>query len=119
MSERILDDETRYRLLRLLADDPALSQRDLATEIGISVGKVNYCLKALLDKGYIKAINFKNNRHRAAYLYKLTPAGIRAKAQAASRFLERKQAEYERLEAELAQLRQEVRQAPSGSGMNS
>ena len=111
MTERILDDETRYRLLRLLEADPELSQRDLAAEIGISVGKVNYCLKALLEKGYIKASNFKNSRHKAAYLYQLTPAGLTAKARAANRFLERKQAEYAALEEELKALRTEIQQA--------
>jgi len=108
MSERILDDETRYRLLRLLEDDPSLSQRDLAAEIGISVGKVNYCLNALLEKGYIKISNFKNNRNKAAYLYRLTPAGLSAKARAANAFLKRKQTEYEQLSREIEQLKKET-----------
>lgn len=108
MTERMLDDETRYRLLRLLSEDPSLSQRDLAAEIGVSVGKVNYCLKALLEKGYIKVSNFKNNRNKAAYLYQLTPAGISAKARAANSFLKRKQKEYEQLSEEIKLLQKEA-----------
>lgn len=80
MIERTLDDEARYRLLRLLADNPKLSQRELARELGISLGKVNYCLKALLDRGYVKAVNFKNSRNKRAYLYQLTPAVLPPKA---------------------------------------
>src|SRR5699024_6792560 len=108
MTERILNDETRYRILRLLADNPGLSQRQLAKEFGISVVKVNYCLKAILDKGYIKATNFKNSRNKSAYLYQLTPTGITAKSRATKRFLTRKQGEYERLAVEIEQLRREA-----------
>lgn len=108
MSEHSLDDEIRYRLLRHLADNPGQSQRDLAREFGISVGKVNYCLKALLNKGYIKADNFRNSNNKRAYLYKLTPVGISAKSRVTAHFLARKQAEYDRLAEEIEQLRQEV-----------
>src|SRR5699024_1551577 len=108
MPEQTLNDETHYRILRHLEANPGMSQRELAKEFGISVGKVNYCLKALLDKGYIKATNFKNSKNKRAYLYKLTPAGIAAKSRATKRFLARKQTEYERLAAEIEQLRQEV-----------
>ncbi|MES1944084.1 AsnC family transcriptional regulator [Salinisphaera sp. PC39] len=108
MNERTISDETRYRLLRMLADNPALSQRDLANELGMSVGKVNYCLRALLNVGHIKAVNFKNRRNKRGYLYQLTPAGLAAKALAARRFLTRKQAEYERLAAEIEQLRRQA-----------
>src|SRR5699024_5029862 len=108
MPEQTLNDDTHYRILRHLADNPGTSQRELAREFGISVGKVNYCLKALLDKGYIKATNFKNSKNKRAYLYRLTPAGITAKSRTTIRFLARKQAEYERLAAEIEQLRQEA-----------
>jgi len=111
MTERILDNETRYTLLRRLEANPSASQRELARELGISLGKVNYCLKALLDKGYIKATNFKNNKNKRGYLYQLTPAGIAAKSRATTRFLARKQAEYERLAAEIEDLRREVQKA--------
>lgn len=112
MAEHTLDDETRYRLLRHLADNPDTSQRELAGEFGISVGKVNYCIKALLDKGYIKARNFKNSHNKRAYLYQLTPAGITAKSRATVHFLQRKQEEYERLAAEIAALKREVAHRP-------
>jgi EPS-associated MarR family transcriptional regulator len=108
MAERTLDDETRYQLLRRLADEPGLSQRQLAREFGISLGKTNYCLNALLGKGYIKAGNFKNNHNKRAYLYQLTPAGIAAKSRATTRFLARKQAEYERLAREIEALQREA-----------
>lgn len=113
MAEHILNDEARYTILRHLADDPNVSQRELAAALGISLGKVNYCLNALLDKGFVKAVNFKNSQHKSAYLYLLTPAGIAAKAQATARFLARKEAEYERLAAEIQALRREVRASTS------
>lgn len=105
MIEQVLDDEARYRLLRLLADNPELSQRELARELGTSLGKANYCLKALLDRGYVKAVNFKNSRNKRGYLYQLTPTGIAAKAAATRRFLILKEAEYERLHVEIELLR--------------
>lgn len=114
MPEQLLDDETRYTMLRRLADNPDLSQRQLARELGISLGKTNYCLKALLDKGYIKAANFKSSHNKRGYLYQLTPAGIAAKSKATARFLARKQAEYERLEQEIETLKQEVQSSRNG-----
>lgn len=108
MNERLIDEGTRYRLLSLLADNPSLSQRDIARELNVSVGKVNYCLRALLAKGYVKAVNFKNSRNKRAYMYQLTPSGIAAKAGAAKRFLHRKLAEYERLQREIEELRREI-----------
>jgi EPS-associated MarR family transcriptional regulator len=108
MAERILTDEARYTVLRRLAADPATPQRELAAELGMSVGKINYCLKALLDKGYVKAVNFKNSHNKRAYLYQLTPAGIAAKSVATVHFLGRKQDEYKRLAAEIEALRAEV-----------
>ena len=111
----MLDDETRYRLLRLLERRADVSQRELAAELGVSLGKVNYCLRALLDKGYIKAVNFKSSRNKRAYLYQLTPAGIAAKSRAAGAFLRAKRAEYERLAAEIEALRDEVARNPSNN----
>lgn len=108
MIERPFSDEVGYQLLCRLADDPDLSQRELAGEFGISVGKVNYCLKALLNKGYIEATKFKNSRNKSAYLYQLTPTGIAEKSRATKHFLKYKQQEYERLAAEIEELRQEV-----------
>lgn len=108
MSERTLDDEMRFTVLRLLAENPEASQRELAKALGISLGKVNYCVRALLDKGYVKAVNFRNNRNKSAYLYLLTPSGVAAKAKATAQFLVRKEAEYEQLAAEIEALRAEV-----------
>lgn len=108
MTERILNDESRYAILRRLADDPSTAQRELARELGMSLGKVNYCLKALLDKGYLKVSNFKNSNNKRAYLYQLTPAGLAAKSRATVHFLARKQAEYKRLAAEIEELQREA-----------
>jgi EPS-associated MarR family transcriptional regulator len=104
----VLSDEYRYKILRLLEADPQMSQRDLARKLGISLGKANYCLQALIEKGLIKANNFKNNRNKKAYMYYLTPRGITEKAQATARFLESKVAEYEALQREIELLRREA-----------
>ena len=104
----MLSDEMRYKLLRLLKTNPELSQRDVARELGVSVGKVNYCLQALIEKGLIKAVNFKNSRAKIAYLYVLTPRGIEERARIAVRFLQRKVAEYEELRMEIEEIRSEA-----------
>src|SRR5579864_23899 len=106
------NDETGLKLLRLLEANPKASQRDLATEFGFSLGKVNYCLRALVHKGWIKANRFRNSRNKLAYRYLLTPRGIEQKAALTARFLRIKMREYETLRAEIAQLRREV----GGSG---
>jgi len=103
-----MDEETHLRLLRLIQKRPEISQRELAIELGISLGKVNYCLKALMEKGWVKAHNFRNSRRKWAYVYLLTPSGIEEKMRLATRFLKRKLAEYEALEEEIARLRIEV-----------
>lgn len=101
-------EEVHYKLLKLLHDEPELSQRELAKRLGISVGKINYCLKALAEKGLIKAGNFKNSPDKRAYVYLLTPQGVKAKAKATLEFLRRKQAEYEALKKEISQLKREA-----------
>lgn len=103
-----MEDSVRYRILRLLEDNPEISQRNLARELGLSLGKTNYCLRAVIDKGWVKARNFRNSRNKSAYLYKLTPQGVAARARITRRFLDRKIAEYEQLEREIAELRAEV-----------
>ena len=103
-----MEDSTRYQLLRLLEENPEISQRGLARELGLSLGKTNYCLRAVIDKGWVKAKNFKNSRNKSAYLYQLTPQGVSARARITSRFLDRKLKEYEALEKEIADLRAEV-----------
>lgn len=104
----MLTEEVHYRLLRLLEPNPHLSQREVAKELGISLGKVNYCLRALVEKGWIKAANFKNSRNKAAYMYLLTPRGFEEKARVTARFLQRKVCEYETLRTEIEQLRHEA-----------
>ena len=85
-----------------------MSQRALARELGVSLGKTNYCLRALIDKGYIKASNFRKSSAKGRYLYCLTPKGIAAKARITRRFLDRKLREHEALTREIAQLQQEI-----------
>jgi len=101
-------EDTHFRLLKLLQAKPDLSQRDLARELGTSLGKVNYCLNALIDKGLVKVRNFRNSNNKLAYAYLLTPRGIESKATIAVQFLKRKMAEYESLKVEIEQLQREV-----------
>ena len=101
-------DEIRYKVLRLLQAKPGISQRDVARELSISLGRVNYCLQALIRKGWIKATHFKNSRNKSAYLYLLTPRGMEAKASLTVRFLKAKLREYETLRAEIDEIRREA-----------
>ncbi len=103
-------DSIHYHLLKQIQDNPGITQRQLAQRAGISLGKTNYCINALIDKGLIKAANFKNSKNRSAYLYKLTSKGIEEKARVTVRFLRRKQEEYEALKKEIAELQLEVGQ---------
>ena len=105
----MLDDDTRYRLLKRLHANPEISQRQLADDLGVSVGKINFCLRALLDKGLLKVRNFRDSNNKLAYAYYLTPKGAKEKVRATSGFLKRKLAEYEGLEREIEELRREVR----------
>jgi EPS-associated MarR family transcriptional regulator len=98
--------------MRLLEAHPDISQRDAARELGVSLGKVNYCLRALVGKGWIKATNFKNSNNKAAYLYLLTPRGIDQKARLTVEYLRIKVHEYERLRAEIEQIRKEAESVP-------
>jgi EPS-associated MarR family transcriptional regulator len=101
-------EDIHFRLLRLLETRPDLSQRDLARELGTSLGKANYCLNALIDKGLVKVRNFRNNQNKLGYAYLLTPRGIDSKATIAVQFLKRKMAEYEMLKQEIEQLQREL-----------
>jgi EPS-associated MarR family transcriptional regulator len=107
----MLTDEYRSKILRILEEQPEISQRDLARELGISLGKANYCLQGLMEKGLVKANNFKNSNNKKAYMYLLTRKGIAEKARATTRFLERKVAEYEALQREIELLRRESRKS--------
>ena len=111
-----MDLSTRYRLLKLLEEQPHLSQRDLAGIMGISLGKTNFCLQALIKVGLIKAQNFRNARNKAAYLYKLTPSGIEEKARVTRDFLKRKLAEYETIQQEIAELQADLAAEPQTEG---
>jgi len=104
----MLDESTRYRLLKLLEANPGLSQRELAKELGISLGKVNFCLSALIEKGLLKASNFRNTKNKLAYMYLLTPAGVEEKARVTIRYLKLKMQEYENLRTEIDELRHEA-----------
>lgn len=103
----MLTDEYRYKILKLVAANPEISQRELAKQLGISLGRANFCLKALIDVGLVKATNFKNNKNKLAYMYLLTPSGIEAKAAITLRFLKQKLQQHEQLMEEIETLRQE------------
>lgn len=106
-----LENEEVLKVLREIKESPELTQREIAARLGISVGKANFLMKSLVGKGFVKAHNFKNSNNKSAYLYYLTPKGLEAKAKATYRFLKQKMDEYERLEAEIQRLTQEVRES--------
>ena len=99
----MLNDEFRYRILKRLESNPELSQRELARELGVSVGKINYGIRALVDLGLVKAHNFVNSRRKQAYIYVLTPKGIQTKARTALRFFKQKLAEHEAIKKDRKQ----------------
>ena len=103
-----MSEERQLDALRLLQGNPEMTQRELAEALGVSLGAANYCLKALVEKGWVKLENFQNNPNKLGYLYLLTPAGLAAKTQLTASFLKRKLNEYEALKAEIARLRSEV-----------
>lgn len=104
----MLTDEYRYKIFKLVEANPEISQRELARELGISLGKVNYCLKALIERGQLKMRNFRNSKRKLKYMYLVTPKGIEEKSQLTARFLRTKLQEYESLHKEIEQLRKEV-----------
>ena len=106
----MLDETTHYGLLKTLEENPGLSQRDLAKRLGISLGKVNFCLNALVEKGSLKINNFRNSDNKLAYAYLLTPQGIESRARMTVEFLKYKVQEYERLRAEIEELKREAEQ---------
>jgi EPS-associated MarR family transcriptional regulator len=112
-------DELRLRVLRALEANPELSQRQLAAELGVSLGGVNYALKALIERGFVKADNFRKAGSKVAYLYMLTPKGIAEKSSLATAFLGRKLAEYELLKQEIEALKGEVGSGSSETGAKS
>ena len=106
-----------YELLQQIATQTSASQRGLAVRLGVSVGKVNYCLRALVDKGWVKASNFRRSDNKLAYAYLLTPNGVSAKLQLTRDFLARKEAEFEALRAAITTLRAEVNGQPDASAI--
>lgn len=104
----MLTDEYRYKILKLIEAKPEISQRELAAALGVSLGKTNFCLKALVDVGLIKVANFRNSKSKLAYMYLLTPKGIEEKAKVTVRFLKNKMQEYERLKREIELLNKEL-----------
>lgn len=109
MSEKDFNHQDTYlKVLRLLEANPQMSQRELAAAVGVSLGKTNFCLNALLDKGLLKMQNFQNSKRKLAYAYLLTPTGIAEKTALTGRFLKRKMDEYELLKAEIESLQQET-----------
>jgi EPS-associated MarR family transcriptional regulator len=105
-------EDNHYQLLRLIESNPRLTQRELAREMGVSLGKINYCVKALIAKGWVKARNFRKSNNKLAFAYLLTPRGVEQKAVVTVHFLHRKVSEYESLKKQIAQLRREVDQLP-------
>ncbi len=91
--------------MRLLEANPDLTQRELADELGVSVGGLNYCLKALIQKGFVKVNNFQQSKNKFGYIYLLTPVGVNEKIRLTTRFLQRKMQEYEAIKAEIESLR--------------
>jgi EPS-associated MarR family transcriptional regulator len=107
-------DDLDYKLLSQIAGQQNANQRDLACRLGISVGKVNYCLRAVVDKGWVKVNNFRRSDNKWGYAYLLTPSGVSAKVRLASAFLDRKEREFEKLQGEIANLRSELLRSVSG-----
>jgi len=101
-------DEQHLIILKELAKDSTLSQRDLSNRLGLSLGKVNYVLNALLDKGFLKAERFKNSKKKRAYMYVLTPEGIKKRVELTYHFLKLKVREYDTLKAEIEEMRREI-----------
>ena len=95
-------------MMRVLEDNPRVSQREIASTLGISVGAVNYCLRAVVAKGMVKVENYRNSKNKVAYLYLLTPSGIAAKAELTRRFLARRLQEYNELRVEIEHLRAQL-----------
>jgi EPS-associated MarR family transcriptional regulator len=107
----LLTDEYRYRILKLIEADPHASQRKIADKLGISLGRVNYCLRALIQKGLVKANNFRTNSNKRSYLYLLTPKGFEEKTRVTLQFLKVKLDEYENLKRDLEVLEREAKTA--------
>lgn len=105
----MLTDEYRYKILKHLEANPEINQRELAKVLGISLGRANFCIQALIEKGLVKASNFKNSKNKKAYIYYLTPKGLEAKASATLKYLKNKAAEYQAMKSEIDHLEREAK----------
>ncbi len=105
------DQSISYSLLKTLETNPRLSQRDLAKHLGVSLGKVNFCLNALVEKGCLKVNNFRNSANKLAYAYLLTPRGVEQKAHMTVEFLQVKVHEYEKLRKEIAEMKRYIKES--------
>ncbi len=114
-----MNDETHYQLLKLIEGNPQMSQRELADAMGVSLGKVNYCLRAVIERGWIKARNFTRSENKRAYAYYLTPKGASEKAKVTARFLQSKMDEYLDLKTQIEQLQKEVAELDMRTRSNS
>ena len=103
-----LQEDTYFRVLRMLQDNPDMTQREIAEKLGISTSGLNYCLKALIDKGWVKMQNFSQSKNKFGYIYVLTPQGLSEKIALTSRFLKRKMQEHDALKVEIETLKSEV-----------
>lgn len=98
-------EDVHFRVLQLLENRPDASQREIAKKLGVSLGAINFCINALIDKGHIKLANFKASKNKLGYVYMLTPDGITHRARLAADVIERKMIEFKAIQAELEQLR--------------
>jgi EPS-associated MarR family transcriptional regulator len=106
-----LQEDTYFRVLQMLQENPDVTQRELAKRLGISTGGLNYCLKALMNKGLVKMKNFAESKNKFGYVYVLTPTGVAEKAAITHRYLKRKLEEYESLRREIAELHAEIKKS--------
>lgn len=104
----MLSDEIRHKIFKAIEENPEINQRTLSSQLGVSLGKTNYCLHALMEKGWVKIQNFKNSQNKLAYVYILTPSGIEEKTKLTVRYLKSKMKEYEILKQEIEELSKQV-----------
>lgn len=107
-----IQEDTYFRVLRILEESPDVTQREIAQLLGISTSGLNYCLKALIDKGWVKIHNFTESKNKFGYVYLLTPSGIAEKAALTGRFLQRKMTEYDEMRVEIDSLKLELSSNP-------
>lgn len=115
-AQKTIDPDIHFRVLHTLEENPHITQRELAQKLGISLGGVNFCLKALVEIGHVKINNFQKNTNKSAYLYLLTPSGISKKTMLATSFLKRKMNEYKALKMEIDLIKLKIKDSNLTSG---